>query len=168
MIVLNKPHSEKIVMFGQSCVGKTTMAKQIIDHEHICFDAIFHWHLIETLGLSCEINLKNVALQCNQSLFVLDGWHLSDKDGKLLPEDATIYLIYADYKDIIKQYRVPLLDEQECYNMFKKWYSIDYDRFPKIRYFLNKMVFVEKTADEFNVWKQKEVFHVCNEHEITI
>ena len=56
--------NDKIVVFGQSCSGKTTFAKTLTDHEYYCFDALFQWHQIEGLGLSIEDNLKHIQTVC--------------------------------------------------------------------------------------------------------
>lgn len=141
-------HSPKIVIFGMSCVGKTTLAQSLSEHEYICFDALFQWHLVEALGLSLEANLRHVASVCTAPKFVLDGWHLSDAEGGLLPE-SVVYLVYAPYAQIIDQYRVPVSSHDVHRPMFQKWYfEVDYRRFPT-RYFLNCGEFVETTQEEF-------------------
>src|SRR4051812_21762650 len=109
-----KPSDGRIVVFGQSCVGKTTFAKQLNGHVYHCFDELFHWHLIETFGLSIESNLVHIRNVCQASdKFVLDGWHLSDKDGLFLPAGAVVYVVYAPYDQIISQYRVPVYEHEE-------------------------------------------------------
>ena len=143
-------HSDKIVVFGMSCVGKTTFAKQLKDHVYYCFDALFQWHLIETLGLSSSQNLQHVKESCVADKFVLDGWHLSDLTGIFFPEDVCVYVIYSEYERIIDQYRVPVADKYEHKSMFKKWYyEIDYLQFSEVRYFCNNDVFEETNREEF-------------------
>lgn len=149
-IICNKPMDDKIVVFGQSCVGKTTFATSVNTHTYYCFDHLFRWHDIETLGLSIEANLKYIQSVCADPRFVLDGWHLSDKEGFWLPAGAAVYVVYAPYKQIISQYRVPVLSEDEHTPMFRRWYcEIDYGTLPGIRYFSNEGDFVERTPEEF-------------------
>lgn len=144
------PHSDKIVIFGQSCSGKTTFARTLLNHKYYCFDALFPWHSIETLGLSSSQSLKNVVSECTADRYVLDGWHLSDKQGVLLPADAIVYVLYCDYDKIIAQYRVPVFDKESHRSMFDRWYKqIDYSRFPKVRYFKNDSDFTEISQDKF-------------------
>jgi hypothetical protein len=141
----------RIVTFGMSCVGKTTFAKELLAHSYCCFDALFQWHLIETLGMSVEANLGYVRDKCDElDCFVMDGWTLADQKGQFLPQDTRVYVIYAPYEQILSQYRIPVLDHEEFRPMFKKWYlDIDYDLFPATRYFLNAGEFVETTKDDF-------------------
>lgn len=137
MISWNTPPDDKIVAMGMSCVGKTTFAKQITNHHYYCFDALFQWHMVETLGLSTKANLRHVSKVCTGERYVLDGWHLSDPTAKLLP-DASVYVVYATYSQIIEQYRIPVRCQEEHWSMFKKWYhEIDYPSL-KSRYFLNE------------------------------
>lgn len=141
---------DKIVVYGQSCVGKTTFATAIGTHAYYCFDYLFRWHDIETLGLSIEANLRHIRTTCTDPKYVLDGWHLADKEGQLLPPGAAVYVVYAPYKQIISQYRVPVLSEDEHRPMYGRWYcEIDYASLPGIRYFSNEGDFVERTAEEF-------------------
>lgn len=140
----------RIVVWGMSCAGKTTFSKQLRDHQYYCFDAMFHWHLVETLGLSISANLAYVREQCVASKFVVDGWHLSDLSGSFLPEKSTIYVVYSSYDTIISQYRVTVSDHNQHRSMFKKWYQdIDYEKFIGTRYFKNDGHFVETTSKEF-------------------
>ena len=142
------PLDDRIIIWGMSCSGKTTFAKSVSElygHTHHCFDFLFPWHLIETFGLSITEALRHVSNKC-QGNFVLDGWHLADKNGKLLPKDAKVYVVYATYEQIIKQYRVPV-DTSHLF-MFKKWYGIDYAGL-QARYFENTGQFVERTRDDF-------------------
>lgn len=133
-----------------SCSGKTTFAKQISGHEYYCFDAFFDWHLIETCGLSITANLEYLQKRCTSDLFVLDGWHLADAEGKYHPPGCTVYVVYTDYDRIIDQYRRPVPNRDEHRPMFKKWYcDIDYSRFPRTRYFWNDGEFTERSADHF-------------------
>ena len=143
-------HSDKIVVFGMSCVGKTTFAKQLKDHVYYCFDALFQWHLIETLGLSSSENLQHIKKSCVADKFILDGWHLSDASGKFFPDDVCVYVLYSEYDRIIDQYRVSVTDKNEHKNMFKKWYhEIEYSAFPQVRYFYSDEVFEETSREKF-------------------
>jgi hypothetical protein len=150
MVIYNKPLDDRIVVFGQSCVGKTTFATTLKDHKYYCFDALFQWHLIETLGLSIEANFKHIKEICIGDRFVLDGWHLADRNGNYLPEGAAVYVIYAPYQKIIGQYRVPVSNEQEHWPMFIKWYyEVPYEYLPGTRYFLNDGKFIETTRQQY-------------------
>jgi len=145
---------DKIVLFGMSCAGKTTFSKKLINHKYYCFDALFPWHVIETMGLSISENLKNIQSICTNDKFILDGWHLSDKQGLYLPKDAVVYVIWAPYEKIISQYRVPVGDPEEHRNMYKKWYcEINYDQLPSVKYFQNSGDFIEITKDQFDFFK---------------
>lgn len=149
-------HSERIVTFGQSCVGKTTFAKQLSTHSYCCFDALFNWHMLAALGLSYERALEHVGSQCTGK-FVLDGWHLADPTGSLLPTNTTIYVIYADYAQIIKQYRVQVDYFEQYRDMFHKWYyEIDYPSLP-CRYFrsMGEGLFKEEDIKEFTVFLER-------------
>jgi hypothetical protein len=149
-IILLKPLDDRIVLWGMSCVGKTTFSQGLNDHQYYCFDAMFQWHLIETLGLSCEANLKHIKQQCSASRFVLDGWHLSDTNGRNMPSGACAYVIYAPYNYIIKQYRVQVDDPNQHLPMFLKWYNeVDYEKLPGVRYFRNSGEFVETNKEDF-------------------
>lgn len=146
-------HDDKIVIFGMSCVGKTTMARDISGgsggHSHVCFDAHFSWHTIETMGLSTHAGLKHVVGELNSERFVLDGWHLSDQTGEYLPHDVVVYVLFASYDRIISQYRIPVDDHEQHWPMFKKWYGIDYMIFPRVRYWENTGDFVERSREDF-------------------
>lgn len=145
------PLDDKIVIFGMSSVGKTEFAKSLPSHQYCCFDRLFHWHLIETFGLSIKENFRKVVEECQSPRFVLDGWHLADKDGYLLPKDARVYVVYADYCRIVNQYRAHVYDTEDYRPMFVKWYSIDYPRL-NARYFLNTGEFQETTKGAFISW----------------
>jgi hypothetical protein len=81
---------------------------------------------------------------------VLDGWHLGGADGRLLPAGAAVYVVYAPYRQIIGQYRVPVGDQDEHRAMFDRWYrGVNYDELPGVRYILNAGEFVETTREEF-------------------
>jgi adenylate kinase family enzyme len=141
---------DRVVVWGMSCVGKTTFAKQLTDHHYHCFDALFQWHIIEAMGLSTEANLRYISNSCTAERYVLDGWHLSDSAGELLP-DARVYVVYAPYDRIVEQYRVPVLRKEEHWPMFKKWYfEMDYPSL-RSRYFLNEghHNFAETSEDDF-------------------
>lgn len=119
-------HSDRIVIFGQSCVGKTTFAKQI-NRPYICFDALFPWHMMETLGLPFDAAMQRVKDECEfNSKFVLDGWHLGDKEGRYIPQDTTVYVLISSYEKIIEQYRIPVDYPEQHRSMFRQWYSIKY------------------------------------------
>lgn len=125
-----------------SCSGKTTFAA-LTGHPYYCFDAMFHWHLVETFGLSAAENLAHVRDACVGPRFVLDGWHLSDPDGLLMP-DARRYVVYAAYDRIISQYRVPA-ERGDHVGMYRKWYR----RYVNARYFLNAGDFIETGEEEY-------------------
>ena len=140
---------DKIVIFGMSCVGKTTFAKTMKDHDYYCFDGLFQWNVIETLGLSITSNLNHVKQIC-KGKFVLDGWHLSDKSGKYLPDLSCVYVLWAPYEKIINQYRVPVHNPDEHRKMYKKWYlDVNYDAFQGVRYFENNGLFEEISKEQF-------------------
>lgn len=137
-------------MYGMSCVGKTYYAQTLRDHdnhEYYCFDAMFNWHAIETMGLSTSANLKSVAKRCVASKYVLDGWHLSDREGKYLPKDCMVYVVFAEYPSIIQQYRIEVASPEEHRYMFHKWYNdIPYEKFARVRYWENLGRFIERPA----------------------
>lgn len=145
-----KSYDDRVVIFGQSCVGKTTFAKTMSQHTYYCFDYLFQWHLIETLGLSISSNLRHIKQIVNDEKFVIDGWHLADKEGQFLPDHSCVYVVWAPYEKIISQYRIPVADKAEHHQMYRKWYyEIDYDKFPSVRYFWNTGQFIEMTKAEF-------------------
>lgn len=153
-IITHRPLDLKIVTWGMSCSGKTTFSKavsQTFGWAYHCFDADFHWHLVETLGLSPSLNLKHVRDLCKEPQYVLDGWHLSDREGALFPEGAAVYVVWAPYETIISQYRIPVGDPDEHREMYRKWYlDVDFSTFPGVRYFrASGFGFVEVTADDF-------------------
>jgi len=140
---------DKIVVFGMSCSGKTTFAQQLDSHDYYCFDALFKWHLIETLGLSIAANYKHIREVCKSEKYVLDGWHLSDKKGLELPEEASVYVVYSEYAKIIDQYRIPVCDPDEHLSMYIQWYQdIDYQAL-NAKYIRNEGEFRETSYDEF-------------------
>ncbi len=131
---LLQDHSPRVVIFGMSCVGKTTFAKLMTDHQYFCFDALFNWHLIETLGLSIDAGLRHASNVCESApKFVLDGWNLADKKCELIPSNTTVYVLYDDYDSIIRRYRVPVMNHNEHLSMFNKWYDLEMD--VTVRYF---------------------------------
>jgi len=139
--------NDKIVMYGMSCSGKTTFAKQL-SLPYICFDALFQWHLIELLGLSTIENLKYIKKICDEKQsFVLDGWTLADKEGEYFPDNIWVYVVYAEYDRIVNQYRIEVTNRDEFREMYKKWYDIV--EFPRIRYFKNSGEFCETSKEEF-------------------
>lgn len=150
-IIFLKPPDDRIVVWGQSCSGKTTFSLQL-DNHYYCFDALFKWHIIETLCLSTDRCLLNAVDQIKHEKFVLDGWHLSDKTGKLLPNNVSCYLIYAEYEQIISQYRALVVTKDQYWLMFKEWYCfVNYENLPGIRYFFNNGDnFIETEQNSFN------------------
>lgn len=158
---------DKIVIFGQSCVGKTTFASKLLYHHYYCFDAMFHWHDIENFGLSIQSNLKTIKEFCKEDKFVLDGWSLCDKEGVFLPKDAAVYVVYSSYEKIISQYRIEVIDPEEFKMMYEKWYNyVDYTIFGKVRYFLNSGEFTETNRDKFVSVVEESLFlgkNVINE-----
>lgn len=149
-----KEIDDKIVIFGQSCVGKTTFALKANEHKYHCFDALFQWHLIETLGLSISKNLKHIQKICTEDKFILDGWHLADKNGLYLPKGSVVYVIWSQYEKIISQYRVPVIDKEEHRSMYNKWYcDVNYEILPSVKYFQNLGEFHEITKDQFDIFK---------------
>lgn len=143
-----RPPDNRIVVMGMSCSGKTTFATQLQNHQYFCFDALFPWHEIETFGLSISEALSHVSESC-QPPFVLDGWHLADREGRHLSCGTSVYVVYAPYQQIVDQYRVPVYDRMEYLPMFRKWYyDVDYVALGA-RYFCNRVDFVETTGQEF-------------------
>ena len=143
---------DKIVIMGMSCVGKTEFAKRISinGHAHVCFDASFPWHSVETLNFSTRDAIRHVSEQCVFQKFVLDGWHLSDLVGSNSPNESVVYLLYAEYYRIIDQYRVHVLDREQHWTMFKKWYlDFDYSTLPRVRYWENTGDFKERSREDF-------------------
>lgn len=132
-----------------SCSGKTTFAKQLTNHTYYIFDFLFKWELVETLGVSIKANFQHIQRTCQADEFVLDGWNLADKDGKYLPENSVVYVVYGTYDQIISQYRVDVLDHDQHKIMYRQWYDIDYTKL-KARYFFNDgKVFVETDHGQF-------------------
>lgn len=149
------PH-DRIVVFGMSCAGKTTFAQTLFDHHYYCFDLLFHWHLIETCGLSTDANLEEIRDGCTEPKYVLDGWHLADAEGRLLPQ-AVVYVVFADYDRIIDQYRVPVRDRMEHWQMFCRWYQIHYEHFPHVCYVENTGKFEQRTPEYFRQFVAAQV-----------
>jgi len=147
------------VIMGMSCVGKTEYALTLKDHDYFCFDALFPWNDIETLGLSTEEGLRHVRESCASPKFVLDGWHLSDPEGLLMPRDATVCVVYAPYDQIISQYRVSVEDHDQHKPMFRKWYyDIKYPSFQKMVFIQNEgHSFVETSLNEFQLFLSSEM-----------
>lgn len=137
---------DKIVLWGMSCVGKTTFAKTL-DRKYHCFDALFPWHTIEGLGLSTHAALQNIQTLCIEDSFVLDGWHLSDPDCLLFPKGAVRYVLYSTYDQIIDQYRVEVKNHMDHHGMFRKWYHRDFDE--QTKFILNDGNFSETSFDDF-------------------
>ena len=144
-------HADRVVIMGCSCVGKSTMARLMTDHHYVCFDSLFPWHEIETFGLSTTAALQSVKEFCEQfPKFVLDGWHLSDVAGDWFPEGVAVYVLYADYDQVIDQYRRPVDEHEEHREMFNKWYDLEYEKYPGVRYFENcRGEFAERFVDDF-------------------
>lgn len=145
----NGNHSDRIIVFGMSCVGKTTFAK-LLPNRHICFDSLFPWHQIEAFSLSLSEALAHVNWFCEGD-FVLDGWHLSDPTGLYFPRDVEVYVVYAPYKKIIDQYRVGVNNPNQHRPMFDKWYrGVDYPRLRcPVRYFENTGNFEERSVQDY-------------------
>lgn len=158
MINLLSPIDEKIVLFGQSCVGKTTFSTLLKDHKYYCFDALFPWHLIETFNLSISSTLRNI--KCYNDSYVLDGWHTSDLEGDLIPTKSKIYVIYSEYETILKQFPREV-NYKELFHMFEKWYS-----FEKLnaRYFYNKGDFQETTFVEYKTFIKNQISYVLKQN----
>jgi len=114
---------KKVVVFGMSCVGKTTYAKSL-GLPYFCFDYLFPWDLIETFPeITIDKALKNVIFQCEkENSYVLDGWHLADLEGNFIPEDCEIHILYDSHKNIIDRYRTPVISSDQHFSMYKKWY----------------------------------------------
>ena len=153
MINKFKDHADGIVLFGMSCSGKTTFANAITSHRYFCFDAIFHWHEIETLGLSTSEGLKTVTetVETSGERWIVDGWHLADANCRCVPCESSVYVIYAHYDQIINQYRVPVGSADEHLGMYRKWYSpANFAGLYGLRYFFNDgSSFIETDTDEF-------------------
>jgi hypothetical protein len=140
-----------------SCCGKTTFARTLSTHTYYCFDRLFHWSLIETLGLPCSMELAFIRDRLerdSENRFVIDGWHLSDPAWDMTPFEAEVYVVYADYSRIIDQYRIPVADRTEHVHMFRKWYGQPLLRSP--RFIKNEGIFRETDEVEFLEWRQSE------------
>jgi hypothetical protein len=112
----------KIVVFGMSQVGKTTYAKSL-DIPYYCFDYLFPWALVESFpDLSIDEALKHTLIDLPEH-YVLDGWHLADIQGDLLPEDCEIHVLYDHHQNIIDRYSVPVVALDNHREMYKKWYG---------------------------------------------
>tara|TARA_Y100000034_G_scaffold42710_2_gene52287 strand:- start:9676 stop:10161 length:486 start_codon:yes stop_codon:yes gene_type:complete len=114
----------KIVVFGMSCVGKTTYAKSL-NIPYLCFDYLFPWPLVESFPeLSIEKALAHVVEQCEkEENYVLDGWHLSDIEGNTLPKGCEIHVLYDHHQNIIDRYRNSVVASDEHREMYRKWYG---------------------------------------------
>jgi len=114
----------KIVVFGMSQVGKTTYATSL-NVPYFCFDYLFPWALVEGFAdLSTEEALKHTIAVCEkEDSYVLDGWHLSDIHGDLLPEDCEIHVLYDHHQNIIDRYTTPVVSSDNHREMYKKWYG---------------------------------------------
>ena len=144
MLVSKNAHCPRVVTWGMSCVGKTTMAGLMNDHAYFCFDAMFNWHEIETLGLSINANLKHIRDICEPlQNFVIDGWHLADNQGLLFPKNTTAYVLYDEYDSIINRYRVKVDDRMQHISMYRKWYDIRLS--VPVRYFKNNIESIIET-----------------------
>lgn len=150
MTVIIDNIDDKIVIFGQSCSGKTTFAKLLAQHHYYCFDNLFEWHQFECLGLSAEMNFRHICEICQSPKYVLDGWHLADKEGKYLPKNSRVYVVYCSYEQIVDQYRIEVKQRDEYLMMYKRWYSdVDYEKL-HARYVKNdKQQFIETDRQEF-------------------
>jgi hypothetical protein len=145
----------KIVILGMSCVGKTTFAKSL-GRQYYCFDMMFQWHQIETFGLSLSENLKFVQTTCVGDRFVLDGWNLADAYGEFFPVGATPCVVFSSYDRILGQYRIPVMSRSEYAPMYLNWYGLDFERFRNVCYIENCGEFVERTADYFRSFRDRQ------------
>jgi hypothetical protein len=109
------------------------------------------------LGLSPSANLEYISTLDFDEPFVLDGWHLSDPVGELMPPNVCVYVIYADYDLVIDRYRVPVRQRSDHWSMFKTWYGADFTVFPRVRYIRNQASFAETTAAEFESWRSRSL-----------
>lgn len=129
----------KVIVFGISQVGKTTYATSL-NVPYFCFDYLFPWPLVESFAdLSIEEALKHTINVCEkEDNYVLDGWHLSDISGSLLPEDCEIHVLYDHHQNIIDRYSAPIVASDNHREMYKKWYGDINDsirtKFYRIRY----------------------------------
>jgi hypothetical protein len=143
-------HDNKIVMYGMSSVGKTYFAGKLVDHDYYSFEAMFDRHGIETMGLSTSANLRTIANRCKGYRYVLDGWHLYDKNGAYLPKDSVVYVVFADYHKIIQQYPTPT----DHLFLFKKWYTPL--KFPRVRYWENAGRFIERSPAAYQAFLERQ------------
>jgi hypothetical protein len=135
-----KPLDSRILLWGMSCVGKTTFASLLTDYTYYNFDSLFHWHLIEGLNLSIDNNISYIKNYCISEKYIIDGWSLYGD----IP-DIPIYVIYANYDRIIDQYRIEVSNRDEFRPMFHKWYG----KLPNgnLRFFENiGHIFIERQA----------------------
>lgn len=116
--------NNKIIVWGMSCVGKTTYAKSL-NLPYFCFDYLFPWSLVETFSdLSIEKALEYVVTECEKSSdYILDGWHLSDIEGKFIPQDCQVHVLYDHHHNIIDRYRVSIVSLDNHREMYRKWYG---------------------------------------------
>lgn len=148
--MLRQDHSSRVLLWGMSCAGKTTFAQTMTEHAYMCFDALFNWHLIETVCLPIDTQLKHISALCDMHpKFVIDGWHLSDKRCELSPPDTTAYVIYDDYESIIRRYRVPVSTHMEHFHMFKRWYDLELSI--PVRFFKNGDIITETDFGQFKL-----------------
>lgn len=130
-------------------MGKTTFALQLRDHHYYCFDQLFPWSAVEFFG-SCPLtSLRMVNQSCKAVKFVVDGWHLSDIEGQLIPENTKIYIIYSDYETMFRHYRKEPLNYNDHLETYHQWYSAS---FIDCRFFRNiNRCFVETDEKEFRL-----------------
>ena len=136
--VSGDPLPQRIVIFGQSCSGKTTFARSLPVHEHVEFDRYFPWHVYEAFGGDHRRLLAEVLTHCPPAPHALDGWHLSDAGGECLPSGHSVVCVYCDYERLVSQYRIPVSDPEEFRRMHTRWYrEVDYAALPGVRFFRN-------------------------------
>lgn len=146
-----------------SQVGKTTYAMSL-NAQYFCFDYLFPWSLVESFAdLSIEKALKHTIAVCEkEDNYVLDGWHLSDIYGELLPEDCEIHVLFDHHLDIINRYTTPVVAVDQHREMYKKWYGdindnirtkfyrCSYGKMPKLQTF---EYFDNFRKNEFKSWE---------------
>lgn len=142
-------HDDKIVMYGIPDIGKTYFAHKLKDHEYYCFEDMIDRHGIETLGLSTSANLKAIAKKCVGDKYVLDGWHLSDRDGLYLPQGCTVYVVFMEYARIVQHH-------PDMERAFRKWYSpLNLQR---VRYWENIGSFIERSVEGYQAFLSRNKF----------
>lgn len=152
--MLNAHLDKKVVLWGQSCVGKTTFARTM-PNKYLCFDYLYPWHIVESFpDTSIPDVLDHIKQLCeHEESYVLDGWNLADTEGKYLPDGSTVYVIYDSIDNILQRYRVDVIAKDEHREMWRKWYLVDFSRFPRVRYFHHTK---ETDYEYFNNFRELE------------